>query len=59
MTEEDEENEDGICFVTLEISIWKQGNSLKLVDYKSVMPSMSENGESAVRFGKIFNLLIY
>ena len=23
------------------------------------MPSMEENGESAVRFGKIFNLMIY
>ena len=59
MTEEDKDIEDGIRFVTLEISIWKQGNSLKLVNYKSAMPSMEENGESAVRFGKIFNLMIY
>ena len=36
------------------ISIRKQGNSLKLVNYKSAMPSMYENGESAVCFGKIF-----
>ena len=37
----------------LRISIRKQGNSLKLVNYKSVMPSMYEKGESAVRFGKM------
>ena len=43
----------------LRFSIRKQGNSLKLVNYKSAMPSMSENSESAVRFGKIFNLMIY
>ena len=43
----------------LRISIQKQGNSLKLVNYKSFMPSLQENGESAVRFGKIFNLMIY
>ena len=36
----------------LRISIWKQGNSLKLVNYKSAMPSMQENGESAVRLAK-------
>ena len=35
VTEEDEDDEDGISFV-----IRKQGNSLKLVNYKSVMPSM-------------------
>ena len=43
----------------LRISIRKQGTSLKLVNYKSPMPSMKENGESAARFGKIFNLTIY
>ena len=40
MTEEDEDDEDGIRFCDLRISIPKQGNSLKLVNYKSVMPSM-------------------
>ena len=38
VTEEDEDNEDGTRFVTLESR--KQGNSLKLVNYKSAMPSM-------------------
>ena len=32
--------------------------SVLLVNYKSGMPSMAENGESTVRFGKIFNLMI-
>ena len=40
VTEEDEDDEDGIRFVTLEVSIRKQGNSLKLVNCKSAMPSM-------------------
>ena len=35
--EKDEEDEDGIHFATW---IRKQGNRLKLVNYKSVMPSM-------------------
>ena len=43
----------------LRISIRKHGNSLKVVNDKFAMPSMEENGESAVRFGKIFNLMIY
>ena len=43
----------------LRISFRKQGNSLKLVNYESAMPSLEENGESAVRFGKTFNLMIY
>ena len=40
--EEDEEEEDGIHvrFATLRILIRKQGNKLKLVNYKNVMPSM-------------------
>ena len=59
VTEEDEDEEDSIRFVTLESRFEKQGNSLKLVNYKSAMPSMNENGESAVRFAKIFNLMIY
>ena len=40
VTEEDEDDEDGISIFDLRISIRKQGNSLKLVNYKSVMPSM-------------------
>ena len=40
--EEDEDDEDGILFVTLESRF-----------------ESKENGESAVRFGKIFNLGIY
>ena len=52
MTEKDEDDEDGIrTLCDLGISIRNQGNS------KSVMPSMQENGESAVRFGKIFNMI--
>ena len=38
VTEEDKDEDDGIRFVTLESR--KQGNSLKVVNYKSVMPSM-------------------
>ena len=30
-----------------------------MVNYKSVIPSMEEKGETAVQFGKIFNLMIY
>ena len=39
LTEEDEDDEDGIRFETLESRFQKQGNSLKLVNYKSAMPS--------------------
>ena len=39
--EEDEDNEDGIrTLCDLRISIRKQGNSLKLLNYKSAMLSM-------------------
>ena len=37
--EEDEDDEDGICFVTLE-SRFKNKEAVKLVNYKSAMPSM-------------------
>ena len=40
VTKEDEDDEDGIRLCDLRISIRKQGNSLKLVNYKSAMPSM-------------------
>ena len=40
VTEEDQDDEDGIRFENLRISIRKQGNSHKLVNYKSAMPSM-------------------
>ena len=40
VTEEDEDDEDGARFVTLESHDSEQGNSLKLVNYKSTMPSM-------------------
>ena len=39
VTEEDEDDEDGISFVTLE-SGFESENSLKLVNYKSAMPFM-------------------
>ena len=39
-TEEDEDDKDFICLICdLSISIRKRGNSLKLVNYKSAMPS--------------------
>ena len=38
VTEEDEDDEDGIRFVTLESRF--ESNSLKLVNYKSAMSSM-------------------
>ena len=37
---EDEDNKDGIRFVTLKSRFEKQGNSLKFVNHKSVMSSM-------------------
>ena len=40
VTEETEDDEDGIRLVTLESLFEKGGNSLKLVNYKSAMPSM-------------------
>ena len=40
VTEEDEDDEDGIRFVTLDSWFENSGNSLKLVNYKSAMPSM-------------------
>ena len=38
--EEDKDHEDGVRFATLESRFEKQGNSLKIVNHKSVMPSM-------------------
>ena len=53
MTEEDEE--DGIRFVTLESRFESKETVLSWL----TINLMKENGESAVRFGKIFNLMIY
>ena len=40
VTEEDEYDEDGIRFVTLESRFENKETVLKLVNYKSAMPSM-------------------
>ena len=52
MTEEDEDDEDDIRFVTLESGF----ENKETVNYKSAMPSIYENAESAVCFGKILGL---
>ena len=55
VTEEDEDDEDGIRFVTLESRFESKETVLSWL----TINLMKENGESAVRFGKIFNLMIY
>ena len=40
VTKEDEDDEDGIRFVTLESRFERRETVLKLVNYKSAMPSM-------------------
>ena len=40
MTEEDKDDEDGIRFVTLESRVENKETVLKVVNYKSAMPSM-------------------
>ena len=54
VTEEDEDD-DGIRFVTLESRFESKETVLSWL----TINLMKENGESAVRFGKIFNLMIY
>ena len=40
VTEEDEDDEDGICFATLENRFENKETVCNWVNYKSVMPSM-------------------